>query len=121
MSTILECVVDVCLPIAARWIVIQIGSFFGSDLNGSTFLWFITIVLCSIVAECFTFQPKRKLKPLKKKTPEVLTETSSVAEPDEEVEDTEERFADDMGPWECQDMGTWEGRDIELFPNEEHV
>lgn len=59
MSTFLECIVDICLPIAGRWIIIQIASLFGTDLNTSTILWFVTI-LCAFIAENFTFHPKKK-------------------------------------------------------------
>jgi len=60
MSAFLECIVDVCLPIAGRWIIIQIASLFGADLNTNTLLWFITVVFCAIIAENFTFHPKKK-------------------------------------------------------------
>ena len=60
MATFIEILFDFALPLAARWIVIQVCSFFGMDLNSSTALWVITIAACAIVAETFTFQIKRK-------------------------------------------------------------
>lgn len=104
MSTVLECIVDVCLPIAARWIIVQIGFFFGSNLNNSSVLWFITILLCSIVAECFTFQPKSKLNPKKEKDSKVLEEETAAFERNEAIQ-----------------MEDFDNRNRELFPNEEHV
>lgn len=60
MSKVLELIVDLSLPLATRWVIIQIAYWFGKDLNNNTGLWFVTLIICSIVAEFFTFRSKRK-------------------------------------------------------------
>lgn len=89
MSTILECIVDVCLPIAGRWIILQIASLFGVDLNTSTLLWFLTIVLCAIISESFTFQSKKKWARHQKKTDEPEASETSESEESPKVQSVE--------------------------------
>lgn len=84
MATFLECIVDICLPIAGRWIVIQIASLFGTDLNTSTLLWFFTLVLCAFIAENFTFHPKKKWIPRERKSEEKDDSESSEENDDSE-------------------------------------
>lgn len=75
MATLIEILFDFALPLAARWVVIQIGFFFGIDLNQSTALWVITIIACALVAELFTFQIKRKHSGSEKKELETFSES----------------------------------------------
>ncbi len=91
MATLIEILFDFALPLAARWVVIQIGFIFGMDLNQSTALWVITIVACAIVAETFTFQIKRKRSDSQKKELAASSDDSPLVLPDLPEETSSEK------------------------------